>query len=45
MTKYGYTRVSSKSQEKNSSLEDQKHQLIKNGILKKKHLCGSWLGC
>ena len=35
MTKYGYTRVSSKSQEKNSSLEGQKQQLIENGILEK----------
>ena len=31
-TKYGYVRVSSKSQESNSSLEFQKHQLIQNGI-------------
>ena len=30
--KYGYLRVSSKSQESNSSLEFQKHQLIQNGI-------------
>ena len=30
--KYGYVRVSSKSQESNSSLESQKHQLIQNGI-------------
>lgn len=30
--KYGYVRVSSKSQELNSSLESQKHQLIQNGI-------------
>ena len=30
--KYGYIRVSSKSQELNSSLESQKHQLIQNGI-------------
>ena len=30
--KYGYARVSSKSQEENSSLEAQKQQLIKNGI-------------
>lgn len=30
--KYGYVRVSSKSQESNSSLEFQKHQLIQNGI-------------
>ena len=35
MTKYGYTRVSSKSQENNSSLEGQKQQLIENGILEK----------
>ena len=34
MTKYGYTRVSSKSQEDNSSLEAQKQQLIENGIEK-----------
>lgn len=33
MTKYGYARVSSKSQENNSSLERQKLQLIENGIL------------
>lgn len=32
MTKYGYARVSSKSQEGNSSLEAQKQQLIQNGI-------------
>lgn len=30
--KYGYARVSSKSQESNSSIESQKQQLIKNGI-------------
>ena len=30
--KYGYIRVSSKSQESNSSLEFQKYQLIQNGI-------------
>jgi DNA invertase Pin-like site-specific DNA recombinase len=30
--KYGYVRVSSKSQESNSSIESQKHQLIQNGI-------------
>jgi len=30
--KYGYVRVSSKSQESNSSLESQKQQLIQNGI-------------
>jgi DNA invertase Pin-like site-specific DNA recombinase len=35
MTKYGYARVSSKSQEDNSSLEGQKQQLIQNGILEK----------
>ena len=35
MTKYGYARISSKSQENNSSLEGQKQQLIKNGILEK----------
>ena len=35
MTKYGYARVSSKSQENNSSLEGQKLQLIENGILEK----------
>ena len=33
MTKYGYARVSSKSQEDNSSLKGQKEELIKNGIL------------
>jgi len=31
-TKYGYVRVSSKSQESNSSIESQKQQLIQNGI-------------
>lgn len=31
--KYGYARVSSKSQEANSSLESQKQQLVRNGIL------------
>jgi DNA invertase Pin-like site-specific DNA recombinase len=30
--KYGYARVSSNSQEFNSSIESQKHQLIQNGI-------------
>ena len=30
--KYGYARVSSKSQESNSSIEYQKQQLIQNGI-------------
>jgi DNA invertase Pin-like site-specific DNA recombinase len=30
--KYGYARVSSKSQESNSSIESQKQQLIQNGI-------------
>jgi len=33
MTKYGYARVSFKSQEDNSSLKGQKEELIKNGIL------------
>ena len=33
MIKYGYARVSSKSQENNFSLEGQKLQLIENGIL------------
>lgn len=32
MAKYGYARVSSKSQEDNSSLEGQKQKLIENGI-------------
>ena len=32
-TKYGYARVSSKSQEDNSSLESQKQELVWNGIL------------
>ena len=32
MTKYGYARVSSKSQEVNSSLESQKQKLIQNKI-------------
>jgi DNA invertase Pin-like site-specific DNA recombinase len=31
--KYGYARVSSKSQEANSSLESQQQELIENGIL------------
>ena len=31
-TKYGYVRVSSKSQESNYSIEFQKQQLIQNGI-------------
>ena len=31
--KYGYARVSSKSQEANSSLESQQQELIDNGIL------------
>ena len=30
--KYGYVRVSSKSQESNSSIESQKQQLIQNEI-------------
>ena len=33
MTKYGYARVSSKSQEDNFSLKGQKEQLIESGIL------------
>jgi DNA invertase Pin-like site-specific DNA recombinase len=33
--KYGYVRVSSKSQESNSSIESQKQELIKNGIEEK----------
>ena len=32
--KYGYVRVSSKTQESNSSIESQKQQLIQNGIEK-----------
>ena len=32
-TKYGYARVSSKSEEDNSSLESQKQELVRNGIL------------
>ena len=31
--KYGYARVSSKSQEDNSSLESQKQGLVRNGVL------------
>ena len=31
--KYGYARVSSKSQESNSSLESQKQELVRNGVL------------
>ena len=31
--KYGYARVSSKSQEANSSLESQKQELVRNDIL------------
>lgn len=34
MAKYGYARVSSKSQEKNSSLESQKQELISKEIPK-----------
>jgi DNA invertase Pin-like site-specific DNA recombinase len=30
--KYGYVRISSKSQESNSSIESQKQELIQNGI-------------
>lgn len=33
--RYGYVRVSSKSQESNSSIDSQKHELIQNGILEK----------
>lgn len=33
--KYGYVRVSSKSQQDNSSIEGQKKELIRNGIPKK----------
>jgi len=33
--KYGYVRVSSKSQESNSSLASQKEKLIEQGILEK----------
>ena len=32
--KYGYVRVSSKSQQDNSSIESQKQELIRNGIPK-----------
>ena len=32
--KYGYVRVSSKSQQDNSSIESQKQELIRNGISK-----------
>jgi DNA invertase Pin-like site-specific DNA recombinase len=32
---YGYVRVSSKSQEENSSLKSQKEELIKHGVSKK----------
>lgn len=33
--RYGYARVSSKSQEENSSLESQKQELIKQGVPEK----------
>jgi len=33
-TKYGYARVSSKTQENNSSLKSQKHELLNQGIAK-----------
>lgn len=33
--RYGYARVSSKSQEDNSSLEEQKQELIRQGVPKK----------
>lgn len=33
--RYGYVRISSKSQESNSSIESQKQELIQNGILEK----------
>jgi len=33
--RYGYVRVSSKSQESNSSINSQKEELIKEGILEK----------
>ena len=33
--RYGYVRVSSKSQEDNSSLESQKQELIKQGVPEK----------
>ena len=31
--RYGYVRISSKSQESNSSIDSQKQELIQNGIL------------
>ena len=33
--RYGYARVSSKSQEENSSLEEQKQEFLKNGVPEK----------
>jgi len=36
--RYGYVRVSSKSQESNSSINSQKEELIKEGILEKKKI-------
>ena len=35
--RYAYARVSSKSQEENSSLESQKQEFIKQGVPQKKH--------
>lgn len=35
LRKYGYVRVSSKSQEGNSSLEGQKQEFMKRGVLEK----------
>ena len=44
MTKYCYARVSSKSQEDNSSLKGQKEQLIERGILEENILVDSFRG-
>ena len=35
--RYGYARVSSKSQEENSSLESQKKAFLDRGVLEKKY--------
>jgi len=41
--RYGYARVSSKSQENNFSLELQKKEFIKQGVPKKKYSAGGWV--
>lgn len=43
--RYAYARVSSKSQENNSSLECQKQEFLRLGVPEKKYSCRSWICC